>query len=108
MAKGLPGPLVSLPRSEGASPRQAAQDLHEVLRCELLLDGDHPYRDAKPIVREAFDAFGPDRMIWGGPVGKTMEDFEKAIEAFEMFFNHATEVDKAKIPGSTAMKLFGC
>ena len=47
-------------------------------------------------------------MIWGGLVGKTMEDFEKAIEAFEMFFNHATEVDKAKIAGSTAMKLFGC
>jgi predicted TIM-barrel fold metal-dependent hydrolase len=23
----------------------------------------HPYRDARPIVRKAFDAFGPDRMI---------------------------------------------
>src|SRR5690242_17456263 len=25
----------------------------------------YPYRDAKPIVRKTYDAFGPDRMIWG-------------------------------------------
>jgi predicted TIM-barrel fold metal-dependent hydrolase len=67
---------------------------------------EHPYRDAKPIVRKAFDAFGPDRMIWGG-LGKTMEEFEQAIEVFETLFDHATEADKAKIRGNTALKLFG-
>jgi len=66
----------------------------------------HPYRDAKPIVTRAFDAFGPDRMIWGG-LGKTMEEFKQAIEVFETLLDQATEADRAKIRGSTAMNLFG-
>jgi hypothetical protein len=45
-------------------------------------------------------------MIWGG-LGKTMEEFEQAIEAFETLFENTTETDKAKIRGGTALKLFG-
>ncbi len=66
---------------------------------------DHPYRDAKPVVRKAYDAFGPDRMIWGG-LGKTMADFDKAVEVFELMFDFAPEADRAKISGLTAKKLY--
>jgi len=66
----------------------------------------HPYRDAQAVISRAFDAFGPDRMIWGG-LGKTVEEFQQAVELFETLLGHATEADKAKIRGETAMKLFG-
>ena len=66
---------------------------------------DHPYADAKPVVRRAYDAFGPDRMIWGG-LGKSMEDFAKAVEVFELMLDFASEPDRAKIRGLTAKKLY--
>ncbi len=66
---------------------------------------DHPYRDAKPTVRKAFDAFGPDRMIWGG-LGKSMDDFDKAVEVFELMFDYATDADRVKIRGQTAKLLY--
>jgi L-fuconolactonase len=65
----------------------------------------HPYADARPLVRRTFDAFGPDRMIWGG-LGHSMEDFEKAVEVFEGMFAFAAESDRAKIRGLNAAKLF--
>lgn len=66
---------------------------------------EHPYSDAKPLVRRTFDAFGPDRMIWGG-LGHNMDEFAKAIEVFELMFAFASEKDKAKIRGLTASRLF--
>ena len=66
---------------------------------------DHPYRDAKPVVRKAYDAFGPDRMIWGG-LGKSIDDFAKALEVFELMFDFASEADRAKIRGLSAKNLY--
>jgi predicted TIM-barrel fold metal-dependent hydrolase len=64
-----------------------------------------PHPDAKLVVRRAFDAFGPDRMIWGG-LGHSMADFEKQAQLFDAMFDFAAEKDRAKIRGLTAMKLF--
>ena len=64
-----------------------------------------PHMDAKPMVRRAFDAFGPDRMIWGG-LGATMEEFDKQVQLFDAMFDYASESDRAKIRGLTAMKLY--
>jgi predicted TIM-barrel fold metal-dependent hydrolase len=65
-----------------------------------------PYPDAKPLVRRAFDAFGPDRMIWGG-LGHTMEEFEQQARLFEIMFDFARPADRAKIRGGNAARLFG-
>jgi predicted TIM-barrel fold metal-dependent hydrolase len=65
----------------------------------------HPYRDAKPVVRRAYDAFGPDRMLWGG-LGHNNQQFAEAIEVFELMFDYASEQEKAAIRGLNAMKLF--
>jgi predicted TIM-barrel fold metal-dependent hydrolase len=64
-----------------------------------------PHLDAKPLVRRAFDAFGPDRMIWGG-LGATMEEFDRQVQLFDAMFDFASEPDRAKIRGLTAMKLY--
>lgn len=64
-----------------------------------------PFRDAQPIVRKAYDAFGPDRMIWGG-LGMNMAEFRQQSELLEQMFAFASEADKAKIRGLTAKRLF--
>jgi predicted TIM-barrel fold metal-dependent hydrolase len=66
----------------------------------------YPYRDAQPIVRRAFDAFGPDRMIWGG-LGHTRPEFDQAVKLFEEMFAFAPAAAREKIRGAAAAKLFG-
>jgi predicted TIM-barrel fold metal-dependent hydrolase len=65
-----------------------------------------PFRDARPIVRRAYDAFGPDRMIWGG-LGMNMKQFEESVELLDLMFDYATEAERAKIRGGNAQRLFG-
>lgn len=65
----------------------------------------YPYADAKPLVRRAFDAFGPDRLIWGG-LGHNIEEFDKQVRLFDSMFDFASEPDRAKIRGLNAIKLF--
>jgi L-fuconolactonase len=66
----------------------------------------YPFRDVQPLVRRTFDAFGPDRMIWGG-LGMNLAAFEKATAMFEEMFDFASETDRAKIRGLNAARLFG-
>ena len=65
----------------------------------------YPYRDVQPLVRRTFDAFGPDRMIWGG-LGMNMEAFGKNKAMFEQMFAFASETDRAKIRGRNSAGLF--
>ena len=64
-----------------------------------------PHRDVKPLVRRTFDAFGPQRMIWGG-LGMDMPSFEKAAALFEEMFDFASAQDRARIRGLNAMELY--
>ncbi len=65
----------------------------------------YPFKDAAPIVRRAYDAFGPERMIWGG-LGHDADDFQKQAALFDQMFDFAGEADRARIRGLNAMKLF--
>jgi len=60
----------------------------------------------KPLVRRVYDAFGPDRLIFGG-YGTRMAAFEKATALIDQVFDFAPEPERAKIRGGNAMKLFG-
>jgi predicted TIM-barrel fold metal-dependent hydrolase len=64
-----------------------------------------PFRDARPMVMRAYEAFGPDRLLWGG-LGHNMAEFKTAIEVFDTMFNGVPESDKAKIRGLNAKMLF--
>jgi predicted TIM-barrel fold metal-dependent hydrolase len=66
---------------------------------------DYPHRDVKPLVRRVFDAFGPDRIIWG-VLGMDMEEFEKQVALFDEMFDFASETDRAKIRGLNAARLY--
>jgi predicted TIM-barrel fold metal-dependent hydrolase len=65
----------------------------------------YPYRDVQPLVRRTFDAFGSNRIIWGG-LGMNMADFEKNTAVFEEMFAFASGADRAKIRGQNAARLF--
>lgn len=64
-----------------------------------------PHRDAKDIVRRTYDAFGPDRMLWGG-LGATAAQFAQQTATFDFMFDFISESDRAKIRSGTAAKLF--
>ncbi|MEZ5400137.1 MAG: amidohydrolase family protein [Bryobacteraceae bacterium] len=64
-----------------------------------------PHRDVQPFVNRAFDAFGPERMLWGG-LGHTMEEHRAARDLFDFQFAFASEDDRARIRGGNARRLF--
>lgn len=66
---------------------------------------DPPHRDAAPLIRRTFDAFGPNRIIWGG-LGMNMADFKQNSATLDVLFDFASPADRAKIRGGTAAKLF--
>jgi predicted TIM-barrel fold metal-dependent hydrolase len=64
-----------------------------------------PYKDAIPLVRRIWDAFGPDRLIWG-VLGGNAREFERQVQLFDQMFAFAAESDRAKIRGQNAMQLY--
>ncbi len=65
----------------------------------------HPFRDVQPVARRIYQAFGPDRIIWGG-LGMNMPQFQQQIEVFEQMFAFAPEADRARIRGLNAKQLY--
>jgi predicted TIM-barrel fold metal-dependent hydrolase len=60
----------------------------------------------KPTVKSLYDAYGPDRLIWGS-YGNTQARFEATLALIDHIFDYAPEADRVKIRGLNAMKLFG-
>ena len=65
----------------------------------------YPFADVKPLVRRAYDAFGPDRMLWGY-FGHDAAGFSREVELFDLMFDFAKEEDRQKIRGKNALRLF--
>ncbi len=56
-------------------------------------------------VKRAFDAFGPERMMWGG-LGHSAEQYAAAKAKFEGAFAFTSEGNRRLIRGANAAKLF--
>jgi predicted TIM-barrel fold metal-dependent hydrolase len=65
----------------------------------------YPHLDAKSIVKRTYQAFGADRMIWGG-LGSNLADIQQSCELLDIMFDFAPQSERAKIRGLTAQKLF--
>ncbi len=66
----------------------------------------YPHRDAAPLVRRVYDAFGPDRIIWGS-FGSTLEAFNRNAALLDEMFRFASEADRSLIRGGNALRLYG-
>jgi predicted TIM-barrel fold metal-dependent hydrolase len=64
-----------------------------------------PHRDAKPLVKRVYEAYGADKIIWGG-LGGNMAAFQKETQLFDLMFDFVPEPERKKIRGLTAQKLF--
>jgi predicted TIM-barrel fold metal-dependent hydrolase len=69
----------------------------------------YPHRDVGPVIRRLADAYGADRMIYGGGFGDsaTPESYRAARERARSYVAHLSADDQAKVLGGTAARLFG-
>lgn len=61
--------------------------------------------DMKPMVRKLYDAFGPNRLIWG-TFGHDLATYQKELELLDGMFDYANEDDRRKIRGGNATRLY--
>lgn len=101
----IPVVIDHLARWKQGTPEEYNRVLAMAKLGNVYMKFSGPFREAPDIVRRTFDAFGPDRMIWGG-LGMNMNDFRKASSVFEEQFRFASATDRAKIRGVTAAKLY--
>ena len=62
-------------------------------------------QDPKPLLRKIYDAYGPDRLVWGS-FGSTAAAFDRAVAQCDEVFDFASPAERAKIRGENAIKLF--
>ena len=74
-----------------------------------ISDPPFPYRNTPPYVRMAYDAFGPDRMIWGSdwPRVTNREGYRNSLRyTRQQMEEWCPQADLAKIFGGTALSLW--
>jgi predicted TIM-barrel fold metal-dependent hydrolase len=103
----LPVILDHLARFDEGTPA----DFAAVLRLAKLPRIYMKYSNAKslaikPSVKKVYEAYGPDRMMWGY-FGHDRGEFDKQVEMLDAMFDYVSEDDREKIRGGNALKLFG-
>lgn len=70
---------------------------------------EYPYRDARPVIRQLSEAYGADRLIYGGGFGPkaTPESYRAARETMRGYLPHLKTEEQAKVLGLNAKRLFG-
>ena len=68
----------------------------------------YPHRDIQPVIKQITDAFGPDRIIYGGgyDASATGASYRQAFERGRSYLAHLPSADQAKIMGENAARLF--
>lgn len=101
----IPVVIDHLARWKQGTPEEYNRILGMAKLRNVYMKFSGPFRESRETVRRTFDAFGPDRMIWGG-LGMNMSEYRKAAAGFEEQFRFASATDRAKIRGVTAAKLY--
>ncbi len=69
---------------------------------------EYPHRDISATIKQLSDAYGADRMIYGGGFGPTatVESYRAAREKVRGYLSHLKEAEQANVLGLNAIKLF--
>ncbi|MCH7689243.1 MAG: amidohydrolase, partial [Planctomycetes bacterium] len=69
----------------------------------------YPHRDIAPVIKELTQAYGADRMIYGGGFNATAtgESYRAYREKVRSYLAHLSAEDQAKIFGGTAARIYG-
>jgi predicted TIM-barrel fold metal-dependent hydrolase len=69
----------------------------------------YPHRDIAPVIKQLTDAYGAERMIYGGGFGAdaTPESYRAAFAHAATYLDHLSAADQAKILGGTAANVSG-
>jgi predicted TIM-barrel fold metal-dependent hydrolase len=68
----------------------------------------YPHRDIAPVIRQLAEAYGAERMIYGGGFSDkaTPESYRAERERARSYIAHLSAADQAKVLGGTAARLF--
>jgi predicted TIM-barrel fold metal-dependent hydrolase len=83
---------------------------HVVMKLSSLPSrNSYPHRDPQPVVKQLTQAFGADRLMYGGGYGATAtgKSYAKERERVAELLAHLGAADRAKVFGGTAAKLMG-
>ena len=71
--------------------------------------GTYPHSDPQPVVKQLTEAFGADRLMFGGGfgAGATGKSYRAERERVAGLLAHLSATDREKIFGGTATKLMG-
>jgi predicted TIM-barrel fold metal-dependent hydrolase len=86
-----------------------SQFKNTIMKLSAIPSNDtYPHREIDSIIRHLADAYGADRMIYGGGFGPeaTPESYRAARERSRSYIAYLPEGDQAKVLGGTAAKLF--
>ncbi len=74
----------------------------------LLTKQAYPYRDTWDLVKRVYDAFGPDRLMWGTdwPISGNKLTYGQALELVRDEMDFLTTEDKDWILGKTIERLW--
>jgi predicted TIM-barrel fold metal-dependent hydrolase len=64
-----------------------------------------PHADLQPLCKRIHQAFGIDKIIWGG-LGMNAQNYEKQKQSFETIWSFLTSTDRQKIRYTNSAKLF--
>jgi predicted TIM-barrel fold metal-dependent hydrolase len=81
-----------------------------VMKLSAVPDGRaYPHRDPQPVVKQLTEAFGADRLMYGGGfgAGTTGESYRKERERIAALLAHLNDADRAKVFGGTAARVMG-
>jgi predicted TIM-barrel fold metal-dependent hydrolase len=68
----------------------------------------YPHRDPQPVVKQLTEAFGADRLMYGGGYSDkaTGKSYRAERERIAGLLTHLSDADRAKVFGGTAARLF--
>ncbi len=103
-------PFQGLPEEHAVIVRWARFD-HVILKLAVVPERhQYPHRDIRPVIHQLTDAFGPERMIYGGGFEGAQTDgnsYRAFREHVAGFLGHLSVEGRAQVFGGTACRLFG-